>query len=276
MSVSKYRMLLNDNRQNATQEKFITIPVELKWDLSGQDDSIDEIQQKIVETVIGKPTDLECARFGNNAYPNTNKTDINYLFHFFNGVPTNLTNQTDWVVRYEPQQFNENELTYNSKPFYKSFFKLDLYDTDNTTTQINYLTLIIPTTNSLIQPKQNLFVANRNKKIKIPKFKMNYLGYKESFFIYWLRNRDYLDLTTFYMTAKFFNGKTGEFIKFINKPQSSIIDSFNFNPNQNYYYKVTLNYTNYTYEVFDYTTALGDIRIGSETDPIKWYQYVNP
>ena len=95
---------------------------------------------------------------------------------------------------------------------------------------------------------------------------------KEGFFIYWLRNTDFLNISTFYMTCKFFDAKTGEFIKFMNRPQSSTLGSvFGFNPDDYFYYKVNLNYTNKTYRVFDYNNG----RIGT-TSSIKWYQYVNP
>jgi len=152
---------------------------------------------------------------------------------------------------------------------------LDLYDTDDSKTQINYLTLIIPTNSSLKVGIPKPFVPDL-KPIKIPKFKFDYLGYKECFFIYWLKNTDYLNLQTFYMSAKFFNAKTGEFIRMMNKPQSSIITTYNFNQSRYFYYKVKLDYNDYTYEIFDYTSQANEVRIGSDTNPINWYQYINP
>lgn len=276
MTVNKFKLTLNPNNSNPMADRYLNIPIELKWDLSGQDDSIDEIQQNVVEQVIGKPTDYECSRFANNFYPNTTKTDINYNFYFFSGTTSLLNNPNDWALSYAPQQFSDNETYYNVRPFTKSFFKLDLYDSDNSTKQINYLTLIIPTTNSLTTPVFRLFQNNSTKPIKLPKFKMDYLGYKENFFIYWLKNTDYLDIQTFYMSAKFFNAKTGEFVKMMNQPQSSVSTLYNFKPETYYYYKVKLNYTNFTYEIFDYTSTQNEIRVGSTSNPIKWYQYINP
>jgi hypothetical protein len=275
MNVSKYKIVLNPVNNDLFGDKFLDIPVELSFDLLGQDDAIDEIQEETVERVIGKPIDFECERFANKQYPNTAQSDINYIFNFFDFSVNDISNSNSWINSYGPQQFNENELYYTSKSFSKSFFKIDLYDTDDSKTQINYLTLIIPTNSSIKTEIPRQFLSTL-KPIKLPKFNLDYIGYKESFFIYWLKNTDYLDLKTFYMAAKFFNGKTGEFVKMTNTPQSSIGTRYNFNPSRYFYYKVKLDYNDYTYEVFDYTSQVNEVRIGSTTNPIKWYQYVNP
>lgn len=274
MNVSKYKMVLNPNNLQTNNDKYLDIPIELKWSELGQDDSIDEIQQRTVEEVIGKPTDFDCVRFGNKTYPFTTKTDINYVFNFFDSINGSLSNPTSWINSYEQQGFDINETYFVSNSFAKSFFKLDLYDTDDSRTQINYLTLIIPTNLSTKIEIQKPFLPDL-KPVKIPKFTLDYLGNKESFFIYWLKNTNYLNLTTFYMSAKFFNAKTGEFIRLTNRPFSSI-GSFKFNQSEYFYYKVKLNYSDYTYEIFDYTSQNNEVRKGSSSDPINWYQYVNP
>ena len=74
------------------------------------------------------------------------------------------------------------------------------------------------------------------------------------------------------MTAKFFNAKTGQFVRMINTPQSSIPKKFNFTKSDYYFYKVVLDYDNYEYMVYDTNTLK---RVGN-TDPIKWYEYINP
>ena len=132
-------MLLNStNAEQPRSDKYLTIPVELKWDLLGQDDAIDEYQKQMVKEIIGKPIDYESSRFSNNLYVNTIKSDINYEFYFFNGNPLNLSNSSNWVTSYAPQQFDNGEIYYNAKSFTKSFFKLDLYDTKESKTQINF------------------------------------------------------------------------------------------------------------------------------------------
>ncbi len=269
-------MLLNStNAEQPRSDKYLTIPVELKWDLLGQDDAIDEYQQQIVKEIIGKPIDYETSRFSNNLYVNTLKSDINYEFYFFSGLQINLNNSTDWVTSYAPQQFNNGEIYYNAKSFSKSFFKLDLYDTKESKTQINYLTLILPVRESQ-SDLGSISPILPNVNIKKPTFSLDYFGKSESYFIYWLKSRDYVDIDTFYMTAKFFNGKTGSFIKMMNKEQGSpqLGNKYGFNPEDYFYYKVKLDYNNLTYEVL--TTNNASTRVGSSANPIKWYEYVNP
>ena len=81
------------------------------------------------------------------------------------------------------------------------------------------------------------------------------------------------------MTAKFFDGKNGFFVKMMNRPQSILtgINKFNFPQELYYYYKVILDYTNYTYKVYDINNPnIPPIQIGDSSLPIKWYEYINP
>jgi hypothetical protein len=80
------------------------------------------------------------------------------------------------------------------------------------------------------------------------------------------------------MSAKFFNGNTGNFIKMINRSQGSPElsgNKFGFDSEKYFYYKVKLDYSDYTYQIFDYTTG-SDLRVGDGNNPINWYEYVNP
>ena len=75
------------------------------------------------------------------------------------------------------------------------------------------------------------------------------------------------------MTAKFFDARNGNFIKMTNSPQTSLVSNAKFNfPQENfYYYKVKLNYQDFSYVVYD----MNDNRVGA-TSTINWYEYVNP
>jgi hypothetical protein len=99
------------------------------------------------------------------------------------------------------------------------------------------------------------------------------VGDKEGFFIYWLKSLEFIPLNTFYMTAKFYNAKTGRFTKMLNRPQSTILNSnkFVFDNIDYFYYRVVLDYINIQYMVY---TLQGN-RVGT-TSAIKWYEYVNP
>jgi hypothetical protein len=281
---------VNNNKYTFTlpkgDDKYINIPIEIKWDLIGQDDAIEKYQEDVVEEIVGFPGDFEILRFAHDSYDNGSKTDIKYDFHFFGDVngnvpanPSNLvqqftTNSTFWYKSYIPEGFLTTEIYYYVKPFTKSFFKLDFYDTKDTISQTNYFTVIIPvqqgftvsgTVSSLLPDVQ----------IKIPSFKLDYVGDKEGFFLYWLRDKDFYNgLNTFYMTAKFFDARLGIFVKMMNKPQIPpfVPSPFTFNPEDYFYYKVILDYNTKTYQIFDDNTTN---RVGT-TSSIKWYEYINP
>lgn len=74
------------------------------------------------------------------------------------------------------------------------------------------------------------------------------------------------------MSAKFFDGKLGVYVKMMKIPQSSplIPSVFQFD-SKYFYYKVNLDYVNKTYEILDDL----DVRVGT-TSSIKWYEYINP
>jgi len=119
----------------------------------------------------------------------------------------------------------------------------------------------------------SLTTAPPNVKIKKPNFILDYLGDKEGYFIYWLKNPNYINIDTFYMSAKFFNAKTGQFIRMMNKRQNLLTKRFTFDKSKYFYYKVMLDYDNYEYEIRNTET---DQRVGIDIYEINWYEYVNP
>ena len=74
------------------------------------------------------------------------------------------------------------------------------------------------------------------------------------------------------MSAKFFDGRLGVYVKMMKVPQSSplIPSVFEFE-SKYFYYKVNLDYVNKTYEILDDL----NVRVGT-TSSIKWYEYINP
>jgi hypothetical protein len=256
-------------------DKELVIPIQMTWDFADRSDSLIEFENKAISEVINQNKDYEVARFAHEGYYDYNldvlKTDINYTFNF---VPSGASvYSTTWLPSYVVQGFTPSEVYYYANSFKNSFFKLDFYDTTDLKTQTNYLTAILPTEQGKTSPEVvNLQVQN----IKTPQFQLDYVGDKEGFFIYWLKDRTVLDVETFYMTAKFFDGKNGNFIKMMTRPQSVLVgDKFNFPQEFYFYYKVVMNYNNYTYKVYDFTTGY-DIEVGNEANPINWYEYINP
>lgn len=262
MSVNKYVLL-----QNNFVDRQVNIPIQMDWNMYGQDMAIDEYQSYITKKVVGKPFDFEVNRFS-HAADNQGETRVNYQFNFYSGGTLNDPN--NWKVSYFGEGFTTQEVYYYTNNFSNSFFKLDLYDTPEEKTQKNYITLILPTQQGLIMTAN---MQNTIVNLKKPEMILDFVGDKEGFFIYWLKSRDFLNIDTFYMSAKFYNAKTGSFTKMMNKPQSDIIgNKYYFEGVWNFYYKVVLDYPNQTYKI--YNTKTND-RVGLTT-PIKWFEYVNP
>jgi hypothetical protein len=262
--------------------KQINIPVKLTWDYLGMDMSVDEYETQVVTEVIGVGRDFEVSRFSHApATGTTDNTQANYEFYFYSGG--SMDDITNWRINYISEGFTPQEIYYYANDFSNSFFKLDLYDTPDEKRQKNYITIIIPTQQGL---KMDTQMQRTTVSIKKPQFVLDFIGDKEGFFIYWLKGRTFLDIDTFYMTAKFYNAKTGQFTKMMtghglnpndltNGPQAYLPSmgqgKYNFDNTQYFYYTVKLDYPTQTYQIFNTNNQ----RLGTNI-PIKWYEYVNP
>ena len=257
----------------------------MEFDNYGQDDDITVFQNKTEEEIVGKPTDFESTRFAHSAYTTgiTSQiiTEINYNFYFFDRT-TNVNNSTsanwkdDYRISGGAGLFTDRNLYYFENPFTKSFYKLDLYDSPNDTNQTIYLTLIIP-----VQQGKKVSISNNTITLYLnsidvttPRFTLDCIGNnKESFYIYWINNQRFVNVTNFYMSCKFFNGGTGKFTRMMNRSQGSMGSKFTFKPEDYFYQKVYLNYKTGLYSIYD---SQSNIRIGSSVNPINWYEYVSP
>ena len=272
MSVNKYKIV------KSAIGKQIDLPIEMKWDFSERDQAIDTYQGEVLDELIGLPNDFELSRFSHSQYVATNNVDIltkiNYEFYFFDTGDT-INNSTSWHNSYLYEDFTKQDVYYFSKPFTKSFFKLDFYDTPNESNQKNYFSIILPVQQGDFETV-TISTFLQNVQIRKPKMGLDFVGDKEGFFIYWLRENFYININEFYMSAKFFNARRGIFVNMMNRPQSIFSASGNyytFSKSNYFYYKVSLNYPSKTYEVYDTITGL---RVGTDVSSINWYEYLNP
>lgn len=270
---------MNSNRYYITlpvTSQEINIPIEITEDFLGRSDSIELYEDEVLGEIIGVPFDFEVGRYSHNEYTNTDtRTSVNYEFYFFNGNPVTVTASTinNWENSYIPEGFNTKELYYFANSFANSFFKLDFYDNPDEKNQTNYFTVIIPTqqgftTTASISP----YIPP--VKIKIPKYRLDFVGDKEGFFLYWLSVPQFLSLTTFYMSVKFFDAKLGVFVRMMNEPQSNLPQAFQFDSSKYFYNIVEINYETKKYEIFDGRNP--NTKVGTVSNPMKWYEYINP
>ena len=73
---NSYKFILGDIPQ------VIELPVELKWDFYGRDESIDLYEEEVVNEIIGNGYDFEVLRFTHKEY-GQEQTKIQYDFFFF-------------------------------------------------------------------------------------------------------------------------------------------------------------------------------------------------
>lgn len=270
MDVNKFNIT-----QNNVADGQINIPIELTWDYLGLDLSIDEYESEVITKVIGVGRDFEVTRFAHSADSITNNTEINYEFYFYSGG--SLSDSSNWRTDYRMEGFSTQDIFYYTNNFSNSFFKLDLYDVLDDKKQTNYITLIIPTQQGL---KIDAIMQRTPVTIREPKFVLDYTGDKDGFFVYWLKKRNFLDISTFYMTAKFYDAKKGYFVKMMNDCQSTLGNKYSFDNPTYFYYKVQLDYESHQYQIFNINPNVtryiqyGE-RAGTQA-PIKWFEYVNP
>jgi hypothetical protein len=255
----------------------------LDWELLNTENEVDKLEAQINQDIAGLGIDFETTRFSHSAYtftpPITNviqptptlRTNINYEFYFFSGGTLNGSSSTaNWITDYNAEGFSYDEIYYYTRRFTNSFFKLDFYDSPSQAGQQNYLTVIIPTTQGEQMP---VVMQGQNVLINKPVFSLDFVGDTDGFFLYWLQSREYINVDQFYVSCKFYNAKTNEFTRMVNRPQSlQNINTFTVNNLFNFYYLYKFDYPSEKYVVFDMGTFE---RVGTTT-PIKWYEYVGP
>ncbi len=281
MNNNYYRFSLN------VSDKDIIIPVEITFDQEGREQGVEEYESEVLERVINGVDDFEISKFAHAPWDTNNDvTQVHYQFNFFNpNTTTDFINNpptiTDWLDDYQYATFTDSEIYYFSNSFKGSFFKLDFYDSPQNEGQTLLLSVIIPTQQGLkedgtIGPPLN----QTSVKVKKPKFALDSVGAdKEGFYVYWLKDKTYLNINEFYVSAKFFNAKIGQFVRFMNVPQSNFIGQniFNIDKTQYFYYKYVLDYDTNEYKVYSYNANFQNAqRKGTGINPIKWYEYINP
>jgi len=280
MIVNKYRIKISESDQ------IINIPLRIDYDLAGQEDLISQYEEHVEEKLINPIKNFETQRFSHSPVSDgTTETDVNYNFYFFDYstdiTQTNYSDSNLWIQSYNfttnptytGESFTNKEIYYNANSFKRSFFKLDFYDSKESFEQKIYFTVIIPIQQGdTIEQNIGTELVPNNVGIKIPKFKLDYVGDKEGFFFYFTRDFQTNNVDTFYMSCKFFNAKLGQFQRFTKIPQSQMASKFNFRKEDVFYYKVSLDYENYTYSIFNDL----ENKIGNNLNPINWYIYINP
>jgi hypothetical protein len=279
-------------------DKNVTIPLGQSFDEVGREDLVKTLELVEQQDAINIIRDYETTKYfyGNSGGPiHPNEYNIFYEFNF-------ITTGDTYTPDFNPQGFKDYEIYRLKKSFTKSFFKFDFYDSPLQEDQNIMFTMTMPLTNckkekdvQVIKLEDALeYWSQKSQGIQLPVYDIYWpkvqlgpsKGNNEGYYIQWYKNRDLYSGDTFYMSCKFYNAKTGEVVKMLNKPswnQSPVID----NPESSdwYYYWVKLSINNnetpkyvYTVREFDNNVAGGEK--GMDDDPpsaqIKFYEYKTP
>ena len=196
------------NRNN-NQNILLTQTQDFKTDL-GWTEEAEKMDNEILDSILNLSQNYETVRYihepYNSAVSGIYQTDIWYYFYFYNSVSdssiTATTNSNDWLLDYTANGLTTKEIYYYNNVFSKSYFKLDFYSNKISSSQQILLTIIIPTQQG---KTMDATIGLNNVKIKIPSYELNYVGDKEGYYVYWLKDKQYLDVNTLYMTAKFYD-----------------------------------------------------------------------
>ena len=135
MDVNKIKILQKPGDKN------IVVPLGNEEDFLDREGAIIQEETKIIQDVIGSPTDYELVRYS-NAPDSLGFTQLDYNFYFTDSPSNPAT--TSYLSK-----FTETQIRYKTNQFRSSFFKLDFYDSPDPKKQKNYFTIILPTTKSL-------------------------------------------------------------------------------------------------------------------------------
>jgi hypothetical protein len=246
MDVNKIKIL------NSGVDRDITIPISQNFDLMNRGDSVEIEKVKIVDNIIGKPTNYELARYSMASIGNVTK--IIYKMYLITSNPVTLA--AEWNTTYLSglTTFEVSEIEYLNKNFVNSFFKLDFYDSKDLLTQKIFFTVILNCTSGIKQDDGGFYIT-------VPIFELDHFGTQEGYYIYWYEDISITNLSEMYFGCKFFNGKTGQFYGFVNQPNLlGVADSNTF------FYKLTFDYNSNLYSVYD--------TFGNVTNEISFYQYL--
>jgi hypothetical protein len=263
-----------------TNDKKIILNQDLSFrtDL-GWEDSAKELESQTLRKIINPIENYETVRYIHKPYNTTlgsltfPQTDIWFYFYFLSG--------STYVQDYEPTGLSANENALMQKKITNSFFRLEFFKTPSkivnnveVADQPSRLNRRMVFAKNLSLPLgEKYFYTTLNDYIYKPAFMGSNYRNKENMYFFWFQDETALNETsltgnTFWMTAKFYNAEDGSILDFV----KSDIGSSEVNEINDMYYKVIIDKTDYSYQVFRYNNNLQGTRVGESNDPITFYE----
>jgi len=262
----------------------LNIQNDFKLDL-GREDNLKDFESETLRNIINPIENYETSRFihkpysGITANPNDLQSDIWFEFYFYNNLntPTHLGG-----MNYEFVGISKSENMKMLKQATESFFRLEFYKVpsgqkpEKTNRRLVFArNLALPLGERILGRIDNQYQSIEDwDYLFVPVFVGSNYKNKENMYIFWFQDDSSFDAepiltgNTFYMTARFFNADDGTILNFSNKDKA-ITD--NINENDDMYFEVEIDKTDYSYQVFRYDGAKG-VRIGQSGNPIRFYE----
>jgi hypothetical protein len=270
------KILVKDTDQKILLSSNQTFKTDLGWT-----DSAQQMEQEILYDIINLTENYETTRYIHSPYSVTSisgttftQTDIWYNFYFLNS--SSVYNQN-----YESIGITLSENAKMLKQSTESFFRLEFYKTSNDDSPNQTNRKLVFSKNLTLPLGEKVYFTGTpsgstlplNDFVFLPVFTgSNYKNTENMYFFWFLDDSPFSETNitgnTFYMTAKFYNAKDGSVIDFVNKSKSigqEIIEE------EDVYYKVIINRTDYSYIVYQYNGSLG-LRKGQLSAPINFYE----
>jgi hypothetical protein len=270
------KFIVKDTDQKILLSSNQTFKSDLGWT-----DSAQQMEQEILYDIINPAENYETTRYIHSPYSVTSNSgttftqvDIWYSFYFLN--TSSVYNQN-----YESVGITLRENAKMLRQSTESFFRLEFYKTTNDDSPNQTNRRLVFSKNLILPLGEKVYFTGTpsgstlplNDFVFLPVFTgSNYRNTENMYFFWFLDDSPFsgtnITGNTFYMTAKFYNAKDGTIIDFVNKSKSigqEIIEE------EDVYYKVIINRTEYSYIVYQYNGSLGS-RKGQLSAPINFYE----
>jgi hypothetical protein len=264
-------------RKNIDQNIILSSDSSFKTDL-GWTEGAEQMDKEILYSIINPTENYETVRYIHHPYTSTTtnvlQTDIWYSFFFLNGV--------SYTQNYEVVGISLTENAKMLKQSTESFFRLEFYKTSNDEPPLQTNRRLVFAKNLTLPLGEKIFYTGTtatsiiplNDYIYFPVFMGSNYKNTENMYFFWFADDSPFDETnltgnTFYMTAKFYNADDGSVTDFVNKSLSvgqSVIEQ------NDLYYKVIIDRTDFSYQVFRFNGVSPGSRVGESNDTIIFYE----
>ena len=248
----------------------------------GWEESLKEFETEILSDIINPIENYETVRYIHKPYTSSGvtQTDIWFYFYFQSGGT--------YVQDYTPQGISSQENENMLKQATESFFRLEFYKTPGVISNTGTTLTCEPPTRQnrkLIFAKnlslplgEKMFYNPLNGYIHLPVFRGSNYSNKENMYFFWFQDESVLTETnlsgtttgnTFFMTAKFYNAKEGTILDFTNDSYST---GYTITEQNDMYYQVDINKTDYSYQVYFYNGVVKCEEVGLTNKPIMFFE----